>query len=204
MSRLVTLRREYFLEDLPDIPHGVVIDAGANVGHFTRYAAERWPTLTRINCYEPNPETYRELAAGPLPDVAALFPYALVHPAEVSKRRLYLGVHEPGECSLRDDIVYPPDGTDPRPHVSQRLDAWVMVDTLDAAKLPPCDVLKLDTEGCEVEILTGYKHLAGVAVLLVEPHPVGGDLGAQVRAIVRLARAAGLRRLSGPILRFVR
>jgi FkbM family methyltransferase len=211
LVNLAAVAREYHLADLPDsnspwcsrrwgmLPP-VVLDVGANVGHFARIALERWPGA-RVLCYEPNPDTFAQLAGS---GVAASFTCAAVtFPRRPGKQPLYLGVHEPGECSLRQDVVWAPDATDPRPHRCQR-DEWVMVDTIGADGLPPCDVLKVDTEGCEVEILQGYPYLESVSVLLVEAHPAGEDLGAQVRRIVRLARAAGLHRVSGPVLRFVR
>ncbi len=44
-----------------------------------------------------------------------------------------------------------------------------------------------------------------VRALLIEPHPVRGDVGAQVKQLEALAEAAGLRRVdSGYILRFIR
>jgi len=35
----------------------VVLDIGANVGAFARWAAKRWPTAT-VHCYEPQPMNY--------------------------------------------------------------------------------------------------------------------------------------------------
>src|SRR5208282_3194799 len=109
------------------------------------------------------------------------------------------GVNNREECSTHDDVRWP--------HVSQKLDTWVDVPTIDAAELPPCDVLKVDTEGAEVDILTGFRHLSTVGVLLVEAHPVGGDLQGQIRRITEIAEAAGLRPAPSArfgILRFVR
>jgi tetratricopeptide (TPR) repeat protein len=72
------------------------------------------------------------------------------------------------------------------------LEEFEMVHTIDAGTLPRCDVLKIDTEGSEVDILLGYPHLKSVKVLLVEPHAVNGDLIGNMAAIKTLASEAGL------------
>jgi FkbM family methyltransferase len=201
---LAGLRHEYALENLPNLREPVVLDIGANVGNFARIALDRWPGAS-VHCYEPHPATFHRLReAEDLAGIEATCA-AVTHPAR-GRVRLYLGVNGDHECSLHTDMVWPPDASDPKPHISQRLDAWVDVDTIDAASLPPCDVLKIDCEGEEIPVLTGYRHLAGVRVLLTEAHAVGGDLRGQAREIRRIAEAAGLR-FVGPdpvVQRFVR
>ncbi len=194
-NSVVKLRREYRLEQLPDLVRPVVIDAGANAGNFARYVMKRWPGAT-VHCYEPNPQTFAALNGASLAGVVST-QAALTHGRKEGKVKLYMGVNGSEECSLRDDVRWP--------HLSQRLDTWVEVETIDSATLPKCDVFKCDTEGSELEILSGYPYMKDVSVLLVEPHPVGGDLDSQVRQIVALAEASGLRRFDdGYILRFVR
>jgi len=39
------------------------------------------------------------------------------------------------------------------------------VETIHPLELPECDLLKIDTEGCELEILLAYPHLPSVIVL---------------------------------------
>jgi FkbM family methyltransferase len=201
---LAGLRHEYDLNSLPDLTDPVVLDVGSNVGNFARIALDRWPSAV-VHCFEPHPDTFRRLReAEDLAGIEATCA-AVTHPAR-GKSRLYLGVNGDHECSLRDDIVWPPDASDPKTHVSQRLDAWVDVDTVDASTLPPCDVLKIDCEGEELAVLAGYKYLGRVRVMIVEAHAVGGDLRGQAHEIRRIAEAAGLR-FVGPdpvVQRFVR
>ena len=186
---------EYQLESLPDLVEPVVLDIGANRGNFARYTLQRYPGAV-LHCYEPNPETFAVLRGAEDLALATCTQAAVTRPAR-GYVKLYMGVNGDEECSLRDDVRWP--------HLSQRLDQWVLVDTVDAATLPPCDVLKVDTEGSEVEIVSGYRHLDKVRALLIEPHPVRGDVGAQVKQLEALAEAAGLRRVdSGYILRFIR
>jgi FkbM family methyltransferase len=190
--------QEYELHTLPDLgEHPVVIDLGANCGAFVWFSLQRWPGAKAL-AYEPHPGTFK-LLKGNLEDLPVkVVQAAVVHPKTKNTARLFEGKNADTECSLRDDIRWP--------HVSQDLEHSVEVNLADAAELPPCDVLKVDTEGSEVEILTGYKHLCDVEVLLVEAHAVGGDLDGQVKQIVDLADAAGLHAVDvrGTTIRFVR
>ena len=189
------LRGEYDLESLPDLKEPKVLDLGANQGNFALYILDRYPGAT-VWSFEPHPDTFRKMCAN-VGDKVAVFEAAVTHPAR-GLVRLYEGVNGSEECSLRDDVRWP--------HISQRLDKWVEVPSIDVATLPPCDLLKVDTEGSEIEILAGYRHMAGVRVLLVEAHPIGGDLMKVMKQIVGFAEAAGLGGLDvrGTVMRFVR
>ena len=184
--------REYDLASLPNLAAPVVLDIGANVGNFCRIVQARWPGAV-VHCFEPHPTTFAQLRKNAAPATATQV--AVTSPARGSVR-LYEGLSGSHEASLRDDVRWP--------HVSQNLSKWVDVPSLDASTLPPCDVLKIDTEGSEVEILGGYPYLATVKVLLVEAHAVGGDLEGQKQIVAAMAGAAGLRAVSGNVMRFVR
>ena len=172
-----------------------VLDIGANQGNFAKYVLSLHPDAA-IWCFEPHPDTFAKACAN-LGDKATVIQAAVTHP-ERGMVRLYEGVNGSEECSLRDDVRWP--------HVSQRLDKFVEVPSYDAGRLPPCDLLKCDTEGSEVEILEGYRHLSSVRHLLVECHPVGGDLRGQMHKVLALAEAAGLPCIDvrGTVMRFAR
>lgn len=186
----------YDLGSLPDLDRPTVLDVGAHAGAFAARAAQRWPG-TKLACYEPHPETFRALSDNLAPLGAALVEAAVVHPAG-GKRKLFEGKDASTDASLRDDLRWP--------HVSQDYSRSHEVDTFDAAALPECDVLKVDTEGCEVEILSVYPHLGRVRVLLAEAHAVAGDLPGQVRTIREIAARSGLKLVDqrGTVQRFVR
>ena len=188
---------EYELHTLPDLAAPVVIDLGANVGAFSWFALMRWADA-KVLAFEPHPvtaETLRKNLKGLPVEVQER---AVVYPRTRETARLFEGKNANTECSLRDDVRWP--------HVSQDLEHSNEVQLFDAAELPPCAVLKVDTEGSEVEILTGYQHLDEVDVLLVEAHAVGGDLKGQMRQIAQLAAQAGLDAVDvrGTTIRFVR
>ena len=193
---LSSLRDDYRLEELPPYDAPIVLDVGAHVGGFSRYALERWPRA-QVYAFEPHPLTFAKL----VDQTRGLRIYAtrvaVVHPKKSDTVRLYEGVNGSHECSTRDDVRWP--------HCSQDLTRWHDVPALDASELLPADVLKVDTEGAELAILTGYRHMPGVRALLVEPHAVGGDYRGQELMIRALARAWGLREHGkGIAWRFVR
>ena len=56
--------------------------------------------------------------------------------------------------------------------------------------LPPCDILKVDTEGCDVEVLSNYQHFGAVKAILYEWH-----FPAHRHALADICRRAGFRQV---------
>ena len=120
-----------------DVRPRVIIDAGANVGAFSIWAAHRWPGST-IHAYEPHPKTFEVLkrnCAGYYN--VTLHNYALGEPG---MRILGNGLTNCGEASLYEMTGNP-------------LPTGQHVEVLDPRTLPAADILKVDTEGCEIEII---------------------------------------------------
>jgi FkbM family methyltransferase len=147
-------------------PH--VLDIGANVGAFACWISRRAPGCT-IDCYEPSSEAFRYLEQ----NVPRLAPGAKLHHEAIHDHDgtapLYRGV-----CGER------PDGTKV-PNIccnslcdigSQDLEQHEAVKITDAKNLPACNILKVDTEGSEIPILSRYfqTHKKTVAIVLVEVH----------------------------------
>src|SRR5215467_1742517 len=123
-----------------------VLDIGAHVGAFTLWANMRWPGST-IHAYEPSPSTfsYLERNVGGLRNVV-LHPEA-VFPGTVATQAFY--ARYPGDveagmaaCLSKTLVAMEPENTFPVPVVAP-------------ARLPACDVVKLDVEGAEADILEG-------------------------------------------------
>lgn len=155
-----------------DVPYTatspVVVDVGANVGAFAVWALHRWPGCT-VHCYEPVPETFallrRNLAA--LDGTRAhLHNCAIGDPA---KTMMFLGKNNCGEASFFD-------------LGEQRADQ-VPVVTRAPDCLPKGQILKLDTEGSEVDILSRLPDI-DFDIVLLEYH---GD--ANRRQVDRLLHA---------------
>lgn len=140
-----------------------ILDIGANIGAFLRWAVARWPGCT-VHCYEPHPGNFAmlEKTRAELDGDKEKINVAL-HPVGVSDRMdriaLHLGRDNCGEHSVKD--------------IGEQTAETVMVELIDAANLPKADVLKIDTEGCEVEILSRLAHfnrIEGFAAVMLEYH----------------------------------
>lgn len=143
--------------DMPVENVSRVLDIGANVGAFALWATRRWPGC-RVTAYEPQ-AVCREACQNSaeingLKDQITCIEAAVVGTPRVDGHvRLYLGPHNLGEASTvgrwhKDDA------------------RSVEVPAISVGDLPACDILKVDTEGAELEIIRPYLLLhrpAGVA-----------------------------------------
>ena len=133
------------LADEYDLPNyrkvdPIILDIGANVGAFAIWALMKWPKAT-IYCYEPNPDNFAYLEKN-LKNIHPDKTYHLFNKAvgDPYKTKLYLGKHNCGECSLYD--------------VGEQQESYLDIITLHPSELPVANVLKMDTEGSELDILT--------------------------------------------------
>jgi len=145
-SELYTFQEVYGLGQYDRVPRflprpgGLVVDVGANIGVFTARAATRG---ARVHAFEPNPGPYDRL----LRTVRAnkLHVNVTARPVAVGARR--------GWATLTSHEASTPLGT----IVTTGAGLPVPVVTLDEelADVPHIDLLKIDTEGSEVDILRG-------------------------------------------------
>lgn len=148
---------EYWIDPavVPSLPaHPTVLDIGANVGAFSLYAMCMYDP-SRILAFEPNPRAYGFLADNvqnrgvPVMDINAAVR------AEGGMERLHQGRHNLGEASFHRG-----------PNQS---DVSVEVPCVAAHLLPSANIVKVDTEGCEVEILQNLD-LSETHIVLLEWH----------------------------------
>jgi len=144
--------------DLPVEPE-VILDIGANVGAFPRWAKGRWPGA-KIYCYEPQPDNFTLLGK-------AIAHYGL---SNIETRNIAIGgkdsrsiLYENGfNCGEWSLIKFTEQGT-----------GQISVPVVDAASLPWADFIKIDTEGMELEILTRLQNtgrLDHVKAIVLEYH----------------------------------
>lgn len=125
--------------DVPlGFPQGTrIIDLGANCGSFSVWATHRWPGCL-IHAYEPHPKTF-----GVLTENIKGYQNIVAHNWGIGSpgiRILNEGKHNSGESSFHSALNNPcPTG--------QHLEV------LDPLTLPEADIIKLDIEGCEMEVL---------------------------------------------------
>jgi FkbM family methyltransferase len=145
---------------IPDLgPVRTVLDVGANVGAASVLFACHYPDAT-IHSFEPGPQTYELLARNTAPFASIVtHPFGLFDRNET--RPLYRGKGSPGEASIFK-FAWVSDESDV---VELRSAAeWA-----DEAGIESIDVLKIDTEGCELPILQALAALLPtVQVLYVE------------------------------------
>jgi FkbM family methyltransferase len=132
-----------------------LIDVGANIGGFIVWARKWWPSLEEVYGYEPAEDAFMFLAHHNTSGNGRM-----TRAAVTTRTNVVLAVEtaQPNNWGGRfaaDAPTWPADKYLP---------------TVHPRDLPPCDVLKLDCEGAELEIVETYPHLGACRVVLVEIH----------------------------------
>lgn len=164
-------------------PGMCVVDAGANLGYYTCLAARLVGPAGRVVAFEPDPET-----------CALLEDNAAPLGGHVSVHRQALGARS-GTARLGDD---PDNKGDVHLDPGGALTVPVTRgDDLDLARL---DLLKIDTQGAEVQVLEGFRETldrSPEAWVIVEAWPwglerAGDSAAALLEALEALARPVRL------------
>jgi FkbM family methyltransferase len=127
-----------------------ILDIGANIGAFTRRAHEKWPGA-HIICCEPMPFNVVQLRRN-APANATIISAAVR--AESGVDDIFIG----------DNIA-----TGGFTQFGRQTQQTLMVECIAAGALPPCDLVKIDTEGSEVEIIR-HLNLHKTRGLFLEHH----------------------------------
>lgn len=163
------------LYDVPLKSASLVLDVGANTGAFSVWAAHRWPGC-RVLAFEPHPGAAERLRRNTAHMPVTVYQVAVGR--EAGEGALFEGKWTWGESSLYELGE------------QTKRTFGVKVETLDSLVLPVQRthlVLKIDTEGAELDVLAGCSFLGAADALLVEWHRT-----ADIEPIKRIARSAGL------------
>ena len=128
-----------------------IIDIGANVGGFAVWAHEYFER-PKIDCYEPIKANYELLRQNTEGTDIAIRNIAIG--SEDGERQMYYGLHNCGEASMFAGEEQSKEGE--------------LVKVMSAKHLPPCDIIKIDTEGAEIEILENLVNFP--VIFLIEFH----------------------------------
>ena len=129
-----------------------ILDVGANIGAFARWASYRWPGAS-ITCYEPVKSNYSYLVEN-TKDNQLIKCYNSALGEKEEEKKIYYGVQNCGQCSFHktDEQIY--DGE--------------IVKIVPASSVPYAHIVKIDTEGAEAEIITNLQFKP--ELFLVEYH----------------------------------
>ena len=133
-------------------PPATILDIGANVGAFTLRCKNRWPEA-QIHAYEPIKENAAQYRFN-----CASLPGVQFHEAAVRRfagQDLILLAGNKANCGFFN--------------LGRQNERGYYVQCVSSATLPSADLVKIDTEGCEVEILERL-NLDGTSVVICEWH----------------------------------
>jgi FkbM family methyltransferase len=142
---------QYFM-DLKnvDIIPNTILDIGANIGIFSMKCLEKWKNLS-VTCIEPMPYNVVQLRSN-------IGSYVNIISAAVRKKN---GIDE---IYIGDNFA-----TGGFFQLGRQTNEKLLVECIAANDLPSCDLVKIDTEGCEVEIITNL-NLKNTKIILLEYH----------------------------------
>ena len=124
--------------DIPyENPNPVILDIGGNVGGFCLWANKRWAN-SKIYSYEPIKNNFNLLKEN-TKDIDNIMPVNVAVGSKTETRKMYYGLNNIGECSFKHGVEQIEDGED--------------VSVFSASLLPKANIVKIDTEGAEIEIL---------------------------------------------------
>jgi len=150
---------EYEHAELPtDIK--TALDIGSHCGPFATWASRRWPSLERIDCYEPNVQAIQ----------FAEYNAKCLNGTRPACSHLHIALHV-GAVTSHEAPRYalPWDWGSAKTHGIGPHEG-IPVRAIHPSTLPAADLLKCDAEGVEAEVLSHYPSLAALKALIYEWH----------------------------------
>lgn len=158
-------------------PGDVVVDVGANAGFFTVLMGVLAGPTGRVVSFEPGENTLGRLknniALNRLENVTLIEKAASSAPGDI---QFFINSDDSGGNALWDVATYPGNVKSAAAPRTVRIAATTVDDELARLGLPAPKLIKVDTEGAELEVLGGcQKTLAGrkVPFVIAEYHPFG-------------------------------
>ena len=144
---------EFALLDKLLTPGMVFLDAGANEGWYTVFAAHRVGNTGTVWAFEPSTREMEHLAANVrLNGLANVRPFCLALADEDTHAELLVAGNEHSGHNTLGQLVYESELSSREPVLVRRLDSLLQENSLDRL-----DFLKIDTEGAEARVLAGAR-----------------------------------------------
>lgn len=130
----------------------IIIDIGCNVGAFILWATKWWPKARLIHAYEPHQAALK----------VAMFNASSLGMVDFNRAAVTINTAPRLAC----EVAYPSNwgGMNTVSEIGEPVPA------VHPKDLPPCDALKVDCEGCELEVFEHYPHLDRCKVVMFEYH----------------------------------
>ena len=170
----------------------VVIDVGANIGHYTLLAAAVVGPLGRIHAIECSPETLSMLSNNVSKNKLQ---NVLIHPVAAASER--------GTLSLNVTAIglswFDPHSNWPTVQGSGTM-VEVQAMPLDEIISPPVNLIKIDAEGVDLDVLKGMKRILaespGVSIIVEWAPPLLAESGKDPLEIIQWLQDAGFSKIS--------
>lgn len=152
-SDRISGEKHFIASHVPDMTQGVIIDVGANVGNYSKNLRKSNQNI-QIFSFEPHPVTYKKLLENM--EGLKVRAFNLGVGSTQGKLKLYDYADNDGSshASMYRDVIE-------KTHHSQAIAHEVEIISLDAfvisEKIDRVGLLKIDTEGHELEVLKGFQ-----------------------------------------------
>jgi FkbM family methyltransferase len=151
----VSGERRFLMRFLERFPTAVVLDVGANVGQYSDLVRELGPE-TVVHAFEPHPDSFAALAQLATRIGVAVHPFALGEARAEIKIFDYADEAGSQHASVYREVI---EDVHRRPSRSWTIRCETLDSIADEWKLTRIGLLKIDTEGHELAVLKGARHL---------------------------------------------
>lgn len=144
--------KKWLRKELKGLKEGTIIDIGANIGNYTKMVHQTVSSDTKIYCFEPHPVTYKHLELNLNKTNSKLFNMAVGNHNGSINIYDYKNKDGSTHASLYKDVI---EKIHNQEAISHQIKIITLDDFISENQIEQIDLLKIDTEGNELEVLLG-------------------------------------------------